>query len=334
MDNITHPIARRTLTNLDGLRGLACLAVVVSHAPGFEERVRQLGGALGVGVFFVLSGFLMGYLYVDKHFQKETLKRYAISRFSRIAPIYLLVIIAVAILTAIDTSFQPRIEGWASVTRHLLFLGSTSVYWSIPPEVQFYVFFIVLWASWWYRRTSLLPLVASISVTAIFVYTRNEWPGITLPSKVIFFIAGVLAGSAPRVHWKLNLIRRILLGSVSILMTLLLIQFESKEEFYSSVLSAFLISICIYLLSYDDRFVNLGLSNKYARMIGKSSFSIYLVHMILIPNWATYFEIDLHTYSHAAASLVAISVVASIFISHYVEIPLQVHVKKKLEAYS
>jgi hypothetical protein len=50
-----EPHNMRHIPALDGLRGLACLAVVGFHAFGTIFR----GGQLGVDVFFVLSGFLI-----------------------------------------------------------------------------------------------------------------------------------------------------------------------------------------------------------------------------------------------------------------------------------
>ena len=46
---------------LDGLRGIAILAVLVVHATG------ESGGALGVNMFFVLSGFLITTLLLEEH---------------------------------------------------------------------------------------------------------------------------------------------------------------------------------------------------------------------------------------------------------------------------
>jgi peptidoglycan/LPS O-acetylase OafA/YrhL len=46
---------------LDGMRGIAILAVVIVHATG------KTGGALGVNMFFVLSGFLITTLLLEEH---------------------------------------------------------------------------------------------------------------------------------------------------------------------------------------------------------------------------------------------------------------------------
>ena len=85
---------------LDGLRAIACVFVVLSHIPKYMSgatdifRFKMHLGEPGVAIFFVLSGFLMSYLYIHKTATKERLVSYAIARFSRIAPAYWIAIIA------------------------------------------------------------------------------------------------------------------------------------------------------------------------------------------------------------------------------------------------
>ena len=51
----THHIKRTYRTELDGLRALAVLAVLINHAKG----AWLAGGFLGVDCFFVLSGYVV-----------------------------------------------------------------------------------------------------------------------------------------------------------------------------------------------------------------------------------------------------------------------------------
>src|SRR2546421_11919043 len=69
---------------LDGLRGLALVAVLLYHvAPGAVP-----GGFLGVEMFFVLSGFLLTSLLLDERRRTEAIDRaaYAMRRVRRLAP--------------------------------------------------------------------------------------------------------------------------------------------------------------------------------------------------------------------------------------------------------
>jgi len=52
----------KRLPGLDGLRGIAVLAVIIYHA----DVSLLVGGFLGVDVFFVLSGFLITALLLSE----------------------------------------------------------------------------------------------------------------------------------------------------------------------------------------------------------------------------------------------------------------------------
>ncbi|NHZ79418.1 acyltransferase family protein [Massilia sp. CCM 8695] len=80
---------------LDGWRGLAIIAVLVSHFKATQE-FSWLGG-FGVQLFFVLSGFLMGNLLFIK---KVPLKDFFVRRMSRVFPTFWVFVIAMAAYAA------------------------------------------------------------------------------------------------------------------------------------------------------------------------------------------------------------------------------------------
>jgi len=61
----------RRLPGLDGLRGIAVLAVIIYHA----DVSLLVGGFLGVDVFFVLSGFLITSLLIEELTRTNTVDR-------------------------------------------------------------------------------------------------------------------------------------------------------------------------------------------------------------------------------------------------------------------
>ncbi len=96
---VSEPGSRQS--EIDGLRALAIIAVVLFHArvPGFG------GGFTGVDVFFVISGFLITRLLVNEHERTGTISLPAFwaRRFRRILPSLLLTI---AVTASVGYSLQ------------------------------------------------------------------------------------------------------------------------------------------------------------------------------------------------------------------------------------
>jgi peptidoglycan/LPS O-acetylase OafA/YrhL len=101
------PLTRKGhLPELDGLRGIAILSVLVYHFIGVsfctelpsalsQRTVDVLRQAwLGVDLFFVLSGFLIGGILIDSRASRQFFKPFYARRFFRIAPLYALLLIA------------------------------------------------------------------------------------------------------------------------------------------------------------------------------------------------------------------------------------------------
>src|SRR5580704_17034654 len=90
------PEARAHRPELDGLRGLAAYVVVVSHISNESNLWNGLlgrgGGQLGVMLFFVLSGYLMGALYLDRPFRAGEVWAYAVRRIARVVPLFYVVV--------------------------------------------------------------------------------------------------------------------------------------------------------------------------------------------------------------------------------------------------
>ena len=87
------------LPQLDSLRGLACLMVLFAHlkAVRFMHWVPDFLGDAGVGVFFVLSGFLITRILVADRAAGRSLTGFYNRRVARIFPIYFLTLAVLAV---------------------------------------------------------------------------------------------------------------------------------------------------------------------------------------------------------------------------------------------
>ena len=151
------PAAPKSLvyfSNLDGVRAVAALMVVVSHIEyhktnfGLQQLPFSLQnfGKIGVTIFFALSGFLITYLLlVEKNkFQKVNLKDFYVRRILRIWPLYFLVVVVGFFIYPAQGSTTAL---WLSVffLPNLAFCLKMlpSIFdpiWSIGTEEQFYIF--------------------------------------------------------------------------------------------------------------------------------------------------------------------------------------------------
>jgi peptidoglycan/LPS O-acetylase OafA/YrhL len=292
-----HPPAH--MRCLDGLRGLAALIVVLGHAKDYQLNsiVVSQSRDFGVLVFFVLSGFLMGYLYLDKDPNTQNITDYLSSRTSRIVPLYYFVLISSFAYYQFDQNFVyglPIIK----FIRCLTFTGSVSVFWSLAPEFQFYFLFIPLWICFRYLDNNIIFVTGLILLSLFSLITIKHWPGIIVFSKLHVFAYGIVL-SMVKVRGLINLrpaTRRYaqLIGIVLLASFLLsknvfyLFGYMSPNPsdktlayFYSSLPHLLLAGYLVFIFSYDDVVGKIFFGNSFAVFLGKISFSVYLLHDVV-----------------------------------------------------
>ena len=190
------------ISALDGLRGLAALIVFVSHYTLLSGMLDGLlgngSGQLGVMIFFCLSGFLMGHLYLDHRPTLYTVYRYIVRRFIRIVPLFYFVVLSAFALHLVFPDFNfgyPVV--WANLDDHLLFIRGVGAFWTIPVEVQFYLIFVAIWIVFFKKRSLLVLLI----ITITFIYLHNPyWLNFLSKMRIFtpvitYFLLGILAYS-------------------------------------------------------------------------------------------------------------------------------------------
>jgi peptidoglycan/LPS O-acetylase OafA/YrhL len=139
------------IPELDGLRAIAILLVLVHHA-GVNAIA---GGQIGVDIFFVLSGFLITSLLLRERerFGRVDLKNFYIRRALRLMPALMLLLACVAALAVVTKSGAELRRTLESIGIALLYLsdialsfgwakmGSLEHTWSLSIEEHFYLLF-------------------------------------------------------------------------------------------------------------------------------------------------------------------------------------------------
>jgi peptidoglycan/LPS O-acetylase OafA/YrhL len=276
----------RRIPSLDGLRGLAASAVIYAHIEFFYPTTNHWltldTGNAAVAIFFSLSGFLMAVLYGDRKFDATD---YLVHRFARIYPVYIVSVLVVIALSAIFRgAYLYPIEGSVQIARHIAMIGSTGVYWSIPPEIQFYLFFLLIWL--WFLDPRKFQWVAVLSAAFLVVagYFGFAGPGILLTSKLPYFLFGTLAGRmfAKQTH---PLAGNALVGIVTLG---LIVFFFLSPGFFPETLpfwgltSALTGAVIVYLAACGSSVSDFVLASRPLRFVGKISFSLYLFHLPVI----------------------------------------------------
>lgn len=172
------------LPALDGLRGVAVLAVLVYHA-GFAWAV---GGYLGVSTFFTLSGYLITALLLEewRRHGRIDLKRFWIRRLRRLLPASLLALGLIVVLAAtvahpsqLDGLRADLVAALTDVANWRFVLADESYadvltgpslvlhFWSLAIEEQFYLLFPLLAVGLLAITRGSRPRVASVMAVLV-----------------------------------------------------------------------------------------------------------------------------------------------------------------------
>ena len=318
------------INSLDGLRGIAALLVVVSHSTNatglLNYRFGWGAGQFGVIVFFILSGFLMNYLYIDKPYEKFAIKKFVVSRVGRVLPLFYTIVLTsffvnVGVFGALSKYIHVYNIVPANLLQHLLLLKGASVFWTIPAEIHFYIVFLLFWFISTRTRFGYYIFL----LTIVFVLTAAKYPKFgdesALTGYLHFFIVGMLVAElyrkAPQITSKLDIrIANILF--ISVLFGLPIILPHSFKLFfgygYDHWKSAIPILYCVLLmfLSLYAPYAQYILGNKVMQFFGNISYSLYLLHSPIQHTLSRYMDESHHAVMFLFLTLILSLIFAAI----------------------
>ncbi|QJW90639.1 acyltransferase [Spirosoma taeanense] len=210
--NTTTPTTTRPALNhlqqLDGVRFLAVALVLFDH--WMAGRIELPLGALGVTIFFVLSGFLITRILLsskDKLKDKpggglgKYLKTFYIRRTLRIFPIYYLTLF---VLYAVNEPPVRRTFGWLALyatniymAYYTTWMGTVDHLWSLAVEEQVYLFFPLLLffvPRRWVPFTATLMIVGAVTMRYVLYRAHMPWfiGYVTMPACLDSFGLGAI----------------------------------------------------------------------------------------------------------------------------------------------
>lgn len=198
--------SRTRLTELDALRGIGALCVLVFHySTRFHELFPQAshvpfsfpGGNYRVLLFFTISGFAI-FFTLDRI---RSVADFVVNRFARLYPAYLVAMLLTLSIEYVAHAWQ-LLVGPAAILANLTMLQGFAflpevdgAYWTLTVEIAFYFCMIALWKFAGLRR--LEPVLAAWLALRWFYWA---WPD--MPERIImlfvlrytpFFVIGMLS---------------------------------------------------------------------------------------------------------------------------------------------
>ncbi|WP_417536082.1 acyltransferase family protein [Methylophaga sp.] len=345
---------RKAFVFLDGIRGIAALLVVMTHAPNFF-MIWKNHTYLAVDIFFILSGFVIALAYENKLITKKlTFSEFVKKRFVRLYPIYF-VSLCIAFFLAV-------IAGYLSNNNVLLWAGYTAIltafliprndgsmmftlntpYWSL-----FYEFIVnFLYAAIApFLTTRLLILIVSIagSSLAYIAYINGHlnlgWGNteIHYASGLSRSIFGILMGVL-LYRFRDRLIKNVSFISpwfaVAVIVSALLIPKLSSYNFLYDILIVTVVFPFTVLVASQ---LKKSKFDPALLMLGAASYPLYVLHYPVIHFTETVLESYGYGYlisqyaPYTGIALLVFLVALSLFMAKYVEMPIRLWLSGFLE---
>ncbi|WP_026554790.1 acyltransferase family protein [Arthrobacter sp. 35W] len=318
--------SRPDIGTLTALRFVAALWVVLFHLQAMQHtflaplyglfRPVIANGDLGVDVFFVLSGFIITYTYLDRlgpRFRWRAAGDFVWARFARMWPAFALVVGVLGLWFAYGAG-QESVQAWSLQTQapdlspwglakqllmvHLWFQPGTDGAswfgpgWTVSAEWLAYLAFPLL-ALVLFRLRRLHPL-AALAASVLVLLPTAAW-GLDLPIATggpqpyewllriaCCFTAGAFACIAAQNADRMN-INTALAGPGAVLAGAAVAAFlAAAGKPGPGRLAVLAFPLLIVLLSLARGRVRAALGARWLQYGGRSSYSLYLVHMFFI----------------------------------------------------
>jgi peptidoglycan/LPS O-acetylase OafA/YrhL len=291
---------------LDSLRGIFALMVVLLHFPAawtFLNHPLVRNDGISVDFFFVLSGFVVSMIYARRLQTGADLGVFLIKRLGRIWPLHAFVLMLILGLDIVryiasrhglasDEAFFGQAEYWPVFLQDLFFLNAFRTIpsfhlnfpaWSIGAEFWTYVLFglLVLWVRSFALTAAVVMAGCLLVLTGVVDPGFGQAFGWALFRSVFFFLVGYFTWRL----WVLRGAQALPLPTVietGIAAAVVLAIIYRRELPLSPVCFAVLFSAAIFVFSFQAGAISRLLMTRPMRILGERSYSIYLLHILVM----------------------------------------------------
>lgn len=290
-------IIRKKIYGIQYCRAVAAIFVVLYHVGTTAEAYNRESifsllfnyGKYGVDFFFVISGFII----FNAHFEDIGVKGKSIiyikKRFFRIYPIYFIILtIKVLIFLCLSIQIPENQRSFGYFLNSYLLLPIENQYpflsvaWTLSFEITFYTYFLL--AMKMQRRTFLLLTLGWMLLIIFYNINNLKYNFILnhlLNSYNIEFIIGVFASLIYREQKFLNAGLKL----VAIIFLLFLFFNKTDSDLLMRIVLGGCFGIIVLVSANFSKITKIPHSNFFDRtleLIGNASYSIYLVHTLVI----------------------------------------------------
>lgn len=330
------------LENLQTLRAIAACLVIICHAIGNYVTWQHLAyptetviwniGKLGVAMFFVISGFIMMFIHHDDFQTKGAIKSFYLKRLVRVVPMYWIF----TLLVALKIFLQGRALEIIDLIKSLLFIPYQNVSglwrpvhdlgWTLNLEMYFYVIFGL--ALLMKKKIGLFFLFAAI-VTPLVLNHYFSMAKFYSDPVVVYFLVGVAIffirnTQIFQIKMSGNLFFAVCVTAIASIFSL-----YASYDFLTIALAVLLPLLAVVCTSATKPL-------KVISHVGNASYSLYLVHPLIIGILLTGFK-KLPVLQHVWGLLtyVLVCLVVSMLVAHaifiWLELPLVKYFKTLME---
>lgn len=330
--------------DIDGLRAVAVLCVIFYHygVPGFT------GGFIGVDVFFVLSGYLIGSIIFNQLNERRfSFSQFYFRRIRRLFPVYIVVIAATFViaywqlLPSTFREFGQSLLASSIYLSNVLFYGEAGYFdtaselkpllhtWSLSVEEQFYLVFPAL--AWFVARLSkrhmfaLFGVLTALSIVAAALYIQRDASAVfyLYPFRAweMFFGTLLAVGYIPQLRSAAARNALSLIGLALVVAPALWYDDSTTFPGLAAIPPCLGTALLIHAGTASAGGIQKSLGSAGPVLIGKMSYSLYLWHWPMLV---------LYSYSHPAelgasdiALVAAATTIASVLSWKFVEIPFR-----------
>ncbi len=295
-----QPTKKARIDGPDILRGFAAISVIVVHliassGINYGHFITLIGQKFtaSVTLFFAISAFSIAYSYNENLINKVDFKNFFIKRFFRLAPLFYVALIVEGIIifhafNHLPTLFEVLMSGTflfnlvPKMQNGIVWAG-----WSLSIEWIFYLLYPIIFIICNNKKTVLFIWIICIFISTSTAKVSAEPIEIymNILNHMVFFVSGIAVYLFLPEIKKLKELLRKYASTVSGLIlasSFVLLIYCFSQNGYPINIYFFYSLLWIFMISASILGIPSIINTKFTRFLGKASYSIYLMHSIVL----------------------------------------------------